>query len=182
MDKKDEAVLDFAEFVATKFSSNREGWVYSRNRGGLEHIRYRRDYTGYNHWTKRLRRAFDPKHLLGRDSFAKSLLGKRKRSLSSRVIEALVWIKISLQKDRNLPDGQINGNLTFWEEDGEYIALFQPRVGVKVLEFIRADPENPYARAILDEMLACQELSWPSGEGDSEEDPDEGSAEQAEGA
>lgn len=173
MAKTDKDLIEFAQFVATKFQSNRTGWVYSRNTGDLKHIRYEHDYTGYNHWKKRLRRAFDLKHLLGRDSFTLGLFGKRKESLKFKLMRAVVWIKISLSKDDNLPDGQINGNLTHWEEDGEYIALFQPRVGVKVLDFLRAEPDNPHAKAILAEMHACSELSWPSTEGSEEDEDDE---------
>ena len=180
MDKKDDSLLKFAEFVATKFQDSRDGWTYSRDTGDLKHIRYERDYTGYNHWTKRVQRAFDLKHLIGRDSFTRQLLGDRKESLRTRYLHARAWITVSLRKDSNLPDGQINGILTHWEESGEYIALFQPRVGVKVLEFIRANPENPYARAILDEMHACSELSWPSSEeplAEADEEEKEGSHE-----
>lgn len=155
----DEKLIAWAEFVATKFSKNAEGWKYSRNLSGLKHIRYVTDYTGYNHWTKRVRRAFDWKHLTGRDSLSKMF---RKPGLKNNFWNAVAWIRVSLQKSNNLPDGQINGIITHWEEDGEYIALFQPRVGVKVLDFLKADPTNPHARAILDEMHACKELSWPS--------------------
>jgi len=172
MDKRDDDILKFAEFVATKFQSNRDGWIYSRDTGDLKHIRYEHDYTGYNHWTQRVQRAFDLKHLIGRDSFTRQILGDRKESLRTKYLHARAWITVSLKKDSNLPDGQINGNLTHWEEDGEYIALFQPRVGVKVIEFIRANPEHPAARAILDEMHACSELSWPSSE-DSTDETDE---------
>lgn len=157
----DEKLLDWAEFVATKFSKNAEGWKYSRDIGGMKHIRYESDYTGYNHWTKRVCRAFDWGHLTGRDGLTQHF---RRPGLKNRFWEAYGWVVVSLRKDSNLPDGQINGIITHWEEDGEYIALFQPRVGVKVLEFIKANPENEYARAILDEMHACKELSWPSEE------------------
>lgn len=163
----DEKLLKWAEFVATKFSKNAEGWTYSRNTGGLKHIRYESDYTGYNHWTKRVRRAFDWKHLTGRDSLTRHF---RRPGLKNRFWEAYGWVVVSLRKDSHLPDGQINGIITHWEEDGEYIALFQPRVGVKVLEFIKANPENEYARAILDEMHACKELSWPSKKSNNAED------------
>lgn len=163
----DEKMLDWAEFVATKFSANHTGWVYSRDLKGLEHIRYRSDYTGYNHWTKRLTRAlqkwnpvryFWPKSSLDK-MFA---VRKRKKSLKGFFIRAWVGSVVALRKDKNLPDGQINGIITHWEEDGEYIALFQPRVGMKVLDFVRSDPTNPYAQAIVTEMRACKELSWPS--------------------
>lgn len=35
---------------------------------------------------------------------------------------------------------------------------------MKVLDFLRADPENEYAKVILAEMHACDELSWPNEE------------------
>ena len=158
---KDKQLLDWAEFVATKFSKNLDGWVYSRDVGDLEHIRYRSDHTGYNHWTKRVRRAFAWGHLTGHDRLSRQL-GFRESTIRGQVRAARGWIIVSLRKDKNLPDGQINGIITHWEEDGEYIALFQPRVGVKVIDFLRAEPGNPYAQAILAEMHACKELSWPS--------------------
>ncbi len=158
----DKQLLSWAEFVATKFQSSRDGWVYSRELKGLKHIRFESDYTGYNHWRKRLKRALDWKHLTGRDSFSKAFRDKkRKTSLRTRFLQARAWISVSLRKDNNLPDGQINGIITNWEEDGEYIAIFQPRVGAKVIEFLRAEPHNPHAKAILAEMHAVTELSWP---------------------
>jgi hypothetical protein len=163
VDDKDKKILDWAEFVATKFSGNAEGWVYSRDTGDLKHIRYESDYTGRNHWTKRLRRALDLKHLLGRDSFSKTFR-QSKRSIRDELLTAAAWFSVNWRKDSHLPDGQINGIITHWEEDGEYIALFQPRVGVKVLDFIRNNPESPYAQAILSEMRACADLSFPAEE------------------
>ena len=164
---KDKQLLDWAEFVATKFSRNLEGWVYSRDTGDLEHIRYRGDHTGYNHWTKRVKRAigdwnpvtyFAPKDSLGQ------MFKDDKPTVRGYFQRAVIWSHVSLRKEKNLPDGQINGIITHWEEHGEYIALFQPRVGVRVIEFIRSEPDHPHAQAILAEMRACKELSWPSKE------------------
>lgn len=163
----DEKLLDWAEFVATKFSKNAEGWKYSRDTGGLKHIRYESDYTGWNHWKNRLRRAvesWNPKRYWNPTDSLDKLFSDRTKTVKGYFIRAWAYSHVALRKDSNLPDGQINGIITHWEEDGEYIALFQPRVGVKVLEFIKANPENEYARAILDEMHACKELSWPSKE------------------
>lgn len=167
MDKTDKKILDWAEFVAKKFSANQEGWVYSRDVGDLKHIRYEADYTGYNHWTKRLKRAsenwnpfsyFRPRSNLGK------MFADENPTVRGFFLRAWVWSLVALRKESNRPDGQINGILTHWEEDGEYIALFQPRVGVKVIEFIRDNPDNPHAQAIMTEMRACKELSWPSKE------------------
>lgn len=159
-------LIEWAEFVATKFQTSRDGWIYSRDLGDLKHLRYESDYTGYNHWLKRLKRGFNWSHLSGSDRFARSL--RQKDNLKSKALHAWAWLQVSLRKDDNLPDGQINGILTNWEEDGEYIAIFQPRVGVKVLDFLKAEPENPYAKAILAEMQACVALSWPDEEEDTE--------------
>lgn len=159
----DDDLIQWARFVATKFQSNVDGWKYTRDLGDLVHIRFKRDYTGYNHWTKRLRRAFDWGHLTGTDSISRQI-GRRREGLKSRLIGAYAWIVVCLRKDKNLPDGRLNGNITFWEEDGEYGALFGPTVGVKVLDFIEAEPENPHALAILAEMKRMALLSFPGEE------------------
>lgn len=44
----DKEILKWADFVASKFSQNHEGWVYRDGADGLQHIRYRSDYTDYN--------------------------------------------------------------------------------------------------------------------------------------
>lgn len=169
MDKKE--LLDWARFVATKFSVNEAGWVYSRNLGTLKHIRYEGDYTGYNHWTKRVARAFSPKRLLGLDSLSRQFNPKFKnRGLKDIYYSALANIVVHLRKDNNLPDGQINGIITQWEEDGEYIMFFGPTVGVKVLDFIEAEPENPHALAIVSEMERMAKLSFDKKEPEDESD------------
>ena len=152
----DKDLLEYARFVATKFQSSRDGWVYSRDLGDLERIVYKTDHTGYNHWTKRLRRGLNWKRLAGKDIFSSG-----KQSLRRRLLYAKARFSATVFRDKNLPDGQINGILTHWEEDGEYLAYFQPRVGVKVLDFLEAEPEHPAAKAILAEMRACALLSFP---------------------
>lgn len=151
----DREMLEWAEFVATKFGDARDGWIYSEDRDGLEHIRYKRDHTGYNHWTKRLGRAlgeFRPRPRRNLSLVSTGLLG--------RWCMALTYLK----KDRNLPDATVNGNIFHWSEDAEYVTLFQPRVGVKVLEFLKEHPDHPHATAIRDEMRNCMEMSWPQSE------------------
>lgn len=155
----DDDLIQWARFVATKFQSNVDGWKYTRDLGDLVHIRFKRDYTGYNHWTKRVRRAFDWGHLTGRDSLSRQF-GLKREGLRMRLISAYSWIVVSLRKNKHLPDGRLNGNIIFWEEDGEYGALFGPTVGVKVLDFIEAEPENPHAVAIIAEMKRMALLSF----------------------
>jgi hypothetical protein len=150
----DNELLDWAQFVATKFTSNTEGWTYSQDKGDLVHIRYKNDYTGYHHWTKRLGRALT-KGIFAREK--SGIFGNYPHTLRERWSMA----KVYLSKDKNLPDALVNGNITFWGEDGEYITLMGPTVGVKVLEFLRAEPDNQYARNILNEMHRMAQKSWP---------------------
>lgn len=156
----DKKIIKYVEFLATKFDSDHKPWVYSRNTGDLVHIRYRSDYTGYNHWTKRFKRAFDWKHLTGTDSLSRMISGDKKYPLKMRFLHAAAWIRVSLRKDRNLPDGQVNGILTSWEENGEYITMMCPTVGVEVLNFLKAEPDNEHAKAILREMHRAYDASF----------------------
>lgn len=157
----DDKLLDWAEFVATKFEANHTGWVYSRDTGDLEHIRYKHDHTGYDHWSRRLKRGL----FTGPNPFKSMGIKSEWRGLGDWFMERWSWFLVNIRKDTNLPDGMVNGIITHWEEDGEYITLFQPRVGMKVLEFVRANPDNEYAKAIVAEMQAVKEMSWPSKEG-----------------
>jgi hypothetical protein len=161
----DKQLLDWFEFVATKFQNSRDGWVYTRDLGDLEHIRYRRDHEGYYHWTRRLGRALDLKSAFGMDSFSR-MLGIKNRSLRDVWGHFRAHTDVALRKDTNRPDGRISnaGILTHWEEDGEYIVLMGPTVGVKVLEFLKAEPDNPHAKAIIAEMHRVADLSFPPKE------------------
>jgi hypothetical protein len=161
---KDKELLDWFEFVATKFQANGDGWIYTRDLGDLEHIRHRSDHTGYHHWTRRLRRAINLKNALGQDSFSRMFNVDRRRTLKEVWGHFRAYVMVAWQLDKNLPDGRIANAaiITHWEEDGEYITLMGPTVGIKVLEFLKAEPDNPYARAILDEMHRLAELSWPT--------------------
>lgn len=163
----DAELLRWARFVATKFSTNVQGWKYTRDLGDLVHIRFKRDYTGYNHWTSRMRRAFNWKHLTGRDRLSLQI-GLKPKNFMDGLLSAWAWIVVCLRKEKNLPDGRLNGNIVFWEEDGEYGALFGPTVGVKVLDFIEAEPENPHAVEILAEMKRMALLSFSEEEKENE--------------
>jgi hypothetical protein len=155
----DKQLLDWFEFVATKFQNSRDGWIYTRDTGDLVHIRHKSDYTGYQHWTQRIKRVFTDAVFNRKTD---GLFGNFPSSLAERISYA----KVILRKDSNLPDGRISnaGIITHWEEDGEYITLMGPTVGVKVLEFLKAEPDNQHAKEILAEMHRMKELSWPSAE------------------
>jgi len=165
-------MLEWVEFITDKFATNHVPWKYSRRTGTLRHIRYARDYTGYNHWKRRVKRFirnstvdhWKPKGLFAhvkRES-EKTFWYKLK---SWPMMIAVHW-RVSVCKDKNLPDGQVNGIITHWEEDGEYITMFCPYVGRHVLEFLRKDPTHPSAIAILNAMKEVEELSWPEEDED----------------
>ncbi len=161
MNESDKAMLEWVRFVATKFQRNVEGWTYSRDKGDLEHIRYKSDHTGYNAFHRRLRRSLSSESkfmrqlgfLGSRDAWYK----KPYHWLLSRYARFVVYIR----KDDNLPDGLVNGSIiTHWEEDGEYIVMMGPTVGVKVLDFLEAEPDNVHAQAILAKMRRVKQMSW----------------------
>lgn len=140
-------VGQYLKSVATHHDHG-DGWEYSRDIGDLELIRYRSDYTGYHHWWKRVKRAFDWKHLTGRDSFSRMLRRERR----FRFLSAVAWIKVSLQKDRHLPDGKVGPVLTHWEEDGEYIEAVGPTIGALVADFLIEESSHPHAVKIAAEI------------------------------
>lgn len=158
--------LNWVRFVATKFYGPDDPWIYSRDTGNLKYIRYASDYSGRNHWRSRLARAFNPKRLLGLDTISKQLR-RTPKDLKSRFIEACVHVVVSLRKEKHLPDGMLSsGVITPWEEDGEYIMFFGPTVGVKILDWIEAEPDNPHAIAVVEEMMRVVNLSYPGEEND----------------
>lgn len=134
-----------------------EGWTYSRGVEGLEHIRFRSDYTGYDHWTRRLARALSPKDLLGIDRLSR-MLG-RETGLKSRLLSASAHFRVNIRKESNLPDGGLPGVLTFAEENGEYIEMVGPTIGAKIADFLIAEPDHPHAQAISEEIERILELS-----------------------
>lgn len=170
-----EKMLDWVEFVTDKFAANHVPWKYSRDTGKLKHIRYESDYTGYNHWTKRLKRFLEDVTI---DFIRPNKLERQFIKLGSKrnrnwFLTVRVAYSVLLKKDNNLPDGVVDGNITFWEEDGEYITMFCPYVGREVLKFLKEEQDNPYAQNIINAMLETQEASWPrKGKNVSDEDHD----------
>ena len=161
----DKRLIDFTRFVATKFSDRADGWKYTRNRENFEYARFKTDYTGYNVWYKRFVRgltfAWSHNVHARKGSLAYQLGGvDHKATIWRRVRGIWIYFWIQMRKDRHVPDGFVGGNPTWWEEDGEYIAMMGPTVGVKVLDFLEAEPDHPHAKEILAEMHRMHRLSW----------------------
>lgn len=156
-----EDTLDFAEYVTNHFEANHKPWVYTRDLGDLEHLRFTDDYTDYNHWTKRSLR-FLRQITVG--YFKKSFIWEH--SIQSKRINWFRWVqihwKVQVRKESNKPDGQIKYSAiyTMWEEDGEYLVMFAPYVGREVLKFLRAEPDNPYAKAIIEKMVEARKIGF----------------------
>lgn len=165
MNKDDKDMLDFVEFVATKFQGSVDGWTYTRDTGELEHIRYKSDRTGRDSFFRRMKWglsfAWDyngfPVH---KPQF--SFSSNDKRNLWQRARGFYAYFLTGFKKENNMPDGVVNNGeiIIYWEEDGEYITMMGPTVGVKVIQFLRANPENDYAKAILAEMRRVHDMSW----------------------
>lgn len=161
-----ESLLEWVECVATRFQSSVDGWTYTRDTGDLEHIRYRSDHTGRNTFFRRLKWglgfAWDYNVRPGQGVLRFS--EDEKRNLWHRAQGFYAYFLTGFRKETNLPDGVVAEGkiITFWEEDGEYITLFGPTVGVKVIEWLRAEPDSEYAKAVIAEMRRVAEMSWPS--------------------
>lgn len=119
-------------------------WDYTRDTGDLVAVRYDNPYDSLG---QRVRRAL--RWLCGRHG----VMGPR------GIRERLLWAKIGLRRERNMPDGVLNGGniLTFWEEDGEYLQYVQPSVGSLIATWLEAEPESPHAQAVAAEMARIQE-------------------------
>jgi|GEM_PF-6559800 len=130
------------------------GWTYSRDTGGIKHIRFASDSTGRNSFLNRVRNTFV------------GLVGLRKFGLFRPVglrdwfWSILATAHVRMSKDDHLPDGVLCGGgvITFWEEDGEYIQWVGPTVGEKIADFLEAEPTNPHAIEIAKEMNRIHKL------------------------
>lgn len=114
-------------------------WDYTRDTGDLAAIRYNRPedsllgrLKGAAGWLFR-----------GQPEFAKGW-GPNRFSMAL----------YALRRDRHLPDGTLSGGsiITFWEEDGEYLQYVQPSVGSIIADWMDAEPDNPHAIRVADEM------------------------------
>lgn len=63
-------------------------------------------------------------------------------------------IKQEWRGKRRIPDGSLKGGsiLSYWEEDGEYIQIMQPSVGLLIADWLDANPDDPHAVKVRDQM------------------------------
>lgn len=114
-------------------------WNYTRDTGRLEAIRYNEPFDAL---PERIKRAV--RWLFERDA----VLGPR------GLRERIQFARYALERDKHMPDGVLdNGNIiTHWEETGEYLQYVQPSVGSLIADWMDAEPDNPHAIRVAQEM------------------------------
>jgi hypothetical protein len=139
--------------AATHFSER--GWEYTRDHK-IEHIRYARDFQGYNRLGRRVRRAMGHLFTLKKDRFWGGFHDDKPwyYRLYANALGRAASVRVDLRTDTNRPDGILAGGgvITFWEETGEYLQMVQPSVGELVANFLIEDPSHPHAVLILAEL------------------------------
>ena len=130
-------------------------WNYSRSRAGIKRIQYETDL-----------------NLWGRFKDACGwLIGKHDNLVTWGYPTGIfqLWkgrwhmFTYVLKVETNLPDGTLDDGkiITFWEEDGEYLNLMQPTVGLLVADLLDADPNDTAdvtakQKAVRDELNRLQ--------------------------
>jgi hypothetical protein len=122
-------------------------WDYTRDTD-IAHIRFRSDTKGKNRFRFRLKSAL--KTLVRSKTLGMFAPEGFWRGLVYQYFSFLYVLKL----DHNTPDGSLNRGtvLTFWEEDGEYIQLVQPSVGLLLADFLEKEESNPHAVLIAAEI------------------------------
>ncbi len=139
---------DQLHFYANHFAAPE--WRYTRNHD-IKHIRYQGDWSGYFNPVKRLLRV--PKE------WARAVEGDRFvwRCYPGRISTfrgLVIATQVALRTEHHRPDGVLGAGhiITHWEEDGEYIQQVQPSVGILLAEWLQAEPQNPHAQRIAEEL------------------------------
>lgn len=140
------AMADQLRQYATHFAMR--DWDYTRETQ-IRHIRYRGDWTGYDHPRRRVARLLG--RFVKRDRLDKDLFGMR---VPFGWRHPLIAARVALRTERHQPDGVLDEGaiITHWEETGEYLQYVQPSVGALLADWLDADPESDHAQAIAAEM------------------------------
>jgi len=162
--KKQQNILDDAEFNACKFGSNHEPLPYDPIIEDLEHIRYKeRKHYSFAKKTKKGISLYSH----SRKTFGNSKRENEEKNPFKKVRREYLFLKscISLQfkKNSDHPDAAVNGNLYHWDEDAIYAVYFQPLVGMEVLKFLQAEPDHPWAQKIMKTMEKASSESFKIG-------------------
>lgn len=148
-DPTPDTVAQFAQQLreyATHFAPS--DWDYTRDKGGIKHIRYSDDYSGYNHPARRFVRSI--RHFMPWRDRRDGMAFMAPKGIKARWI----YFKAGMRTEAHMPDGVLDGGciVTHWEETGEYLQYVQPSVGAMLADWMDAEPENPHALKIAGEM------------------------------
>lgn len=161
MTKDTSEALEMLDFVANKFDT--APWTFSYDTGDLKHIRYRKDYTGYNVWWRRALRAFSMRKWFSWGPIDKAVFGSWWEK--AHPMSVLAHIRVNLMKESHLPDGIVLGSgvIAHWQEDGIFISLMNPDVANAVLDFIKDRPEDEHAIRMKEAIEGAHERNKAQG-------------------
>lgn len=142
------SAVDYLRDLAGHFV--REDWQWTR-RTDIRHIRYRGDWSGHSHPLRRIPRALRAAFGL-QPKWMRDVLPIR--NPIDWLLNAWAGLRVNLRTESHRPDGILakGAIICFWEEDGEYLQMVQPSVGLLLADFLAADPEHPSAKAISAEL------------------------------
>lgn len=161
-DPKDSA--SYLRSVATHHVHSHEKWGWTRNHGikqikmektghRAESLRYRLRSTVSGVYRLFFRGKSSSFSLFESKSYPQNLSLPRK--IKYRWYAVIATIRVRMGTGGGLPDGSFPaGVIAYWEEDGEYIQVMQPSVGALLAEFLEAEPENPHAVKISEEIAS----------------------------
>lgn len=129
-------------------------WLWTRETH-LEAI-YNTDDHDRRPWyrLRKFARAVRDDFITGQKGIYRELYGYRWAWFHSPLRHLRADVAVHLRRDPNLPDGELIGasTLCYWEEDGEYIQMVQPSIGLLLAEFLIAEPDHPHAKKITAEL------------------------------
>jgi hypothetical protein len=138
--------VKYLDLAANHFKHN--DWNYTRL-SHIKSIRYESEHDKNNKLLSRIKNSLG--WLFGpTPDYVKYL----DRGLVRQFKTRLGMTIFSLKREQHIPDGVLDdgGVITQWEETGEYLQFVQPSVGSLLAKFLKEDPENPHAKAIIAEL------------------------------
>ena len=182
----EQKTLEYATFVAGKFSSNHAPVKVNRE-PDIKKIRYKSDTEGYNSYFNRIKRTikllkkkdsipirsfFSPKEIVKPNKIISPKFAGRANEIIHKTTTKTSFVKSKLSCYLSLPnhypDSTVHDNIYHWQEDADYAVFFQPLVGMEILRFLEAEPNHPWAKRIISKMDETSRASFNTGENSSD--------------
>lgn len=126
----------------------RDDWEYTSDLGTLE-MSYQ-DSRDRAKPLRRIQEALD--WLLHYPKWAEAFDGNGPWHRRAAFRLQMFWYELFQYRPSDLPDAKVGSVLTFWMEDGLYIEMVQPSVGLLLADFLEQEPDNHHAQKIRAEM------------------------------